>query len=240
MWIHLGQKGLDLAFQATHLPPMVEVKICGLKDPTHIRIAAEAGVDWVGFVLYKNSPRNVLGSGAERLAPVTELVRTAQDFGVRSVVLTVNPDAALFWDIFHEVRPQAIQLHGQENHANVQRMRQDCHAEVEVWKAVSIDTQTDLHDLNDWPADRLLLDAKPPHKSALPGGNGDAFDWYLLQDATLLQPWFLAGGLTPDNVGQALTVTGAPGVDVSSGVECAPGVKDEDLIAAFVDAAKSN
>lgn len=218
---------------------MVQVKICGLQDPTHIRVAAEAGADWVGFVLFPNSPRNILGVGEDALESAIDLVRTADAFGVSSVILTVDPDEDLFLQILQDVRPNVIQLHGKEDRDRVQRLWLDCDGEVELWKAISVDAHTEWDAVYDLPVDRLLLDAKAPDESQRPGGNGDPFDWQILQDIELRHPWVLAGGLTPDKVAEAVAATGATAVDVSSGVERAPGVKDEDLIRAFIDAAKS-
>ncbi|MEM6534286.1 MAG: phosphoribosylanthranilate isomerase [Pseudomonadota bacterium] len=218
---------------------MALVKICGLTDPGMVRVAAEAGADWVGFVLFEKSPRNVLTSGAGALDAAEELCRFADDLGVASVVLLVNPDDALFEGVLHDVAPTAIQLHGQETADKVMRHWRDAQGVCELWKAVSIASEDDLTDLDQWPADRLLLDAKPPEDSALPGGNGEVMDWSLLDGLTLDKPWLLAGGLTAHNVAAAIAATDAPAVDVSSGVERAPGVKDEDKIRAFIDAAKS-
>ena len=218
---------------------MSQVKICGLSDITHVRVAAEAGADWVGFVLFPKSPRNVLGSGESALEDFQDLVRAAADFGINSVALMVDPNDDLFHDVALDIQPDAIQLHGAETVAQIDRMWRDCGGEIELWKAFSVDAETDLSALDIWSVDRLLLDAKPPAESDLPGGNGATFDWQLLQDLHLAKPWILAGGLTIENVSAAIDATGAPMVDVSSGVETAPGVKDEELIRAFIDAAKS-
>ena len=218
---------------------MTQVKICGLSDITHVRVAAEAGAEWAGFVLFPKSPRNVLGSGVSALEHFQELVSAAADFGIGSVALLVDPDDDLFHDVALDIQPNAIQLHGAESVAQVNRMWRDCAGEIELWKAFSVDADTDLTTLDMWSVDRYLLDAKAPAESDLPGGNGAAFDWQLLQDLHLSKPWILAGGLTLENVSAAIDATGAPMVDVSSGVETAPGVKDEDLIRAFIDAAKS-
>ncbi|MEL7108975.1 MAG: phosphoribosylanthranilate isomerase [Pseudomonadota bacterium] len=218
---------------------MAQVKICGLSDTAHIRAAAEAGADWVGFVLYPKSPRNVLGDGDDPLDEVIGLSEFAQDLGLLSVILLVDPDEDLFDDVLHEVEPDAIQLHGKETPDQVLRWWRDCAGICELWRAVSVANESDLEDLDQWRVDRFLIDAKAPDDSDRPGGNGDAFDWSLLDDFDPGAPWLLAGGLTPDNVEEAVSATGATAVDVSSGVESAPGLKDEDLIRAFIDAAKS-
>ena len=218
---------------------MAQVKICGLTDTAHIRAAAEAGADWVGFVLYPKSPRNLLGEGEDALDEVGALSDFAQDLGLLSVILLVDPDEDLFDDVLHEVEPDAIQLHGKEQPDQVLRWWRDCSGICELWRAVGVSNEDDLEALDQWRVDRLLIDAKPPEDADRPGGNGETMDWSLLDGFEPGVPWILAGGLTPENVEEAITATGATAVDVSSGVERAPGLKDEDLIRAFIDAAKS-
>jgi len=218
---------------------MTLVKICGLKDTAHIRAAAEAGADWVGFVLYPKSPRNVLGQGEDVFEDVIGLSEFAQDLGLLSVILLVDPDEDFFDDVLHDIEPDAIQLHGNEPPDQVLRWWRDCTGICELWRAVSVGSEDDLEMLDQWRVDRLLIDATPPEDSDRPGGNGETVDWSLLDGFTPDVPWILAGGLTPENVEAAVAATGATAVDVSTGVERAPGVKDEDLIRAFIDAAKS-
>lgn len=218
---------------------MALVKICGLRDTAHIRAAAEAGADWVGFVLFEKSPRNVLGEGEDALDDVCALSEFAQDLGLLSVILLVDPDEDFFDSVLHEIEPDAIQLHGSETPDQVLRWWRDCSGICELWRAVGVANEDDLETLDQWRVDRLLIDAKPPEDSDRPGGNGETMDWSLLEDLDLEVPWLLAGGLTPVNVEVAISATGATAVDVSSGVESAPGLKDEDLIRAFIDAAKS-
>jgi len=218
---------------------MTLVKICGLKDTAHIRAAAEAGADWVGFVLFPKSPRNVLGEGEDAFEDVIGLSEFAQDLGLLSVILLVDPDEDFFDDVLHDIEPDAIQLHGNEPPDQVLRWWRDCTGICELWRAVSVGSEDDLEMLDQWRVDRLLIDATPPEDSDRPGGNGETVDWSLLDGFEPDAPWILAGGLTPDNVEAAVTATGATAVDVSTGVERAPGVKDEDLIRAFIDAAKS-
>lgn len=218
---------------------MAHVKICGLKDTAHIRAAAEAGADWVGFVLYPKSPRNVLGEGEDGLDEVCALSEFAQDLGLQSVILLVDPDEDLFEDVLNEIEPDAIQLHGKESPDQVVRWWRDCTGICELWRAVGVSNEDDLEALDQWRVDRLLIDAKPPEDADRPGGNGEAMDWSLLEGFDPGVPWLLAGGLTVENVDAAITATGATAVDVSSGVELSPGIKDENLIRAFIDAAKS-
>jgi len=218
---------------------MAQVKICGLTDTAHIRAAAEAGADWVGFVLFQKSPRNLLGEGEDALEDVIGLSTFAQDLGLLSVILLVDPDEDLFEDVLHDVEPDAIQLHGRETPEQVVRWWRDCAGVCELWKAVGVSSEADLEELDQWRVDRLLIDAKPPEDADRPGGNGDPLDWAILEDFEPGVPWILAGGLTAENVESAVAATGATAVDVSSGIERAPGIKDEDLIRAFIDAAKS-
>lgn len=203
-----------------------------------VRVAAEAGADWVGFVLYPKSPRNVLGQGDDALELLEELSGFAQELGILSTVLMVAPSEDLFEQVLHDVGPNAIQLHGNENPKQVQRMWRDCSGICELWKAISVSGAHDLEELDQWRVDRLLIDTKPPEGADLPGGNGVPMDWTILEGFEPEVPWLLAGGLDPDNVAAAIAATGAPGVDVSTGVERTRGVKDEDLIRAFIDAAK--
>ncbi len=218
---------------------MAQVKICGLTDTAHIRAAAEAGADWVGFVLYPKSPRNILGEGEDALDEVCALNDFAQDLGLLSVILMVDPGEDLFDEVLHEVEPDAIQLHGKESPDQVLRWWRDCSGICELWRAVGVSTEDDLEALDQWRVDRFLIDAKPPEDADRPGGNGETMDWSLLDGFQPDVPWILAGGLTSENVETAIAATGSSAVDVSSGVESAPGLKDEDLIRAFIDAAKS-
>ncbi|MHA7898578.1 MAG: phosphoribosylanthranilate isomerase [Henriciella sp.] len=218
---------------------MAKVKICGLKDTGHVRAAAEAGADWVGFVLFPKSPRNLLGEGEDGLDEVCDLCDFAQELGLLSVILLVDPDDDLFEEVLHDVEPDAIQLHGQESPEKVLGWWRDCAGICELWKAVSVSSEDDLEALDQWRVDRFLIDAAAPADADSPGGNGEPFDWALLEGFDPGVPWLLAGGLTPDNVEAAIAATGAAAVDVSSGVERTRGVKDEDLIRAFIDAAKS-
>ncbi len=217
---------------------MTQVKICGLTDPSMVRIAAEAGADWIGFVLYPKSPRNLLGSGADALDEVQELSQFAQELGVLSTILMVDPSEDLFEQVLHDVEPNAIQLHGKETPVQVQRMWRDCSEICELWKAVGVSDTEDLQEIEQWRVDRLLIDAKPAPDASLPGGNGEVMDWSVLAGFEPHVPWLLAGGLTPENVAEAIAVTGALAVDVSTGVERVRGVKDEDLIRAFIDAVR--
>lgn len=209
----------------------VAVKVCGLTRAEDVDAAVAAGAAMVGFVVFPPSPRSLApeaaGALARRLpAPVT------------AVALTVDADDALLARILAEVPAALLQLHGRETPERVAEVR--ARFGRPVMKAVGLAGPDDLAliDAHAAVADRILVDAKPPAGAALPGGNGLAFDWRLVAGRRWPVPWMLAGGLTPANVAEAVRLTGAPGVDVSSGVERAPGVKDAARIAAFVAAAQ--
>jgi phosphoribosylanthranilate isomerase len=212
------------------VPPLV--KICGLSTEETLAAAIEAGAERVGFVFFPRSPRYLT------LEKAAALARRAR--GRAAVVaLVVDAGDAALDTISEAVAPDMVQLHGQETPERVQALR--ARLGRPVMKALGISTAADLDAVPAFAAvaDEILFDAKPPRGAVLPGGNGVAFDWRLLAALDLPVPFMLSGGLGPRNVGEALRVTGAPGVDVSSGVESAPGVKDPDLIAAFVRAAKN-
>jgi len=213
------------------MPTDIAVKICGLTRAEHVQAAAEAGARYVGFVFFEKSPRNI---GIEAAAELT----LGAPVGLCKVALTVNADDAFLDDLVARVPLDMLQLHGQETPARVTEVKD--RFGLPVMKAVGIADEEDLPqlDLYQEVADQILVDAKPPRHAELPGGNGLAFDWRLLKGRKYWRrPWMLAGGLTPDNVAEAITMTGARQVDVSSGVETAPGVKDADLIRDFVGAA---
>ena len=207
----------------------VQVKICGLSTPDHVRWAVEAGARYVGFVFFPKSPRNVDIDTAAALALEVPP-------GVAKVALMVDPDDAALDAILARVPLDMLQLHGAESPARVAEIR--ARAGLPVMKAVGIAGAEDVARLDAYSlvADQLLVDAKPPKDAALPGGTGVPFDWGLLTGYRFQRPWMLAGGLTPANAAAAVRLTGARQVDVSSGVETAPGVKDEALIRAFIGA----
>lgn len=209
----------------------VRVKICGLKEPAHVAAAVAAGAAYVGFVFFPKSPRHLAIPAAARLAADVPP-------GVAKVALTVNATDAELDAITGAVAIDMLQLHGAESPERVGEVR--ARYGLPVMKAVGIADETDLAliQTHGKVADQLLIDAKPPKGAALPGGNGLAFDWRLVARKYWPCPWMLAGGLTPDNVAAAVRLTGARQVDVSSGVERAPGIKDEGLIRAFVAAAR--
>ncbi|MFV0385679.1 phosphoribosylanthranilate isomerase [Paracoccus sp. (in: a-proteobacteria)] len=209
---------------------MAQVKICGLSQPEHVAVASDAGARYLGFVFFPKSPRAV--SPAQAAALMAEVPA-----GVARVGLFVDPDDALLQDVLAAAPLDVIQLHGKESPQRVAEVKS--RLGLPVMKAVGIAGSGDLDGLLDYSlvADMLLIDAKPPKDAVLPGGNGLAFDWRLLAGRRWLRPWLLAGGLTPANVAEAIRLTGAKGVDVSSGVETAPGIKDSALIRNFIAAA---
>lgn len=213
-------------------PKGVRVKICGLRDAAHLRAAAEAGAAYIGLVFFPKSPRHVSIDAARALA-------LEAPFGMAKVALMVNPTDAELDAVLAEVPLDMIQLHGGETPERVAEVR--ARAGLPVMKAVGVAEAADLARLPAYEAvaDQILVDAKAPKGADLPGGNGLSFDWRLIAGREWAKPWMLAGGLTPDNVAEAIRLTGAAQVDVSSGVETAPGVKDAALIRAFIAAAKA-
>lgn len=209
----------------------IRVKICGLSTPETVAAAAKAGAAYVGFVFFEKSPRNVSIDQARALAVDVPI-------GVAKVALTVNADDVFLDHLMARVPLDMIQLHGSETPQRVSEVR--ALTGLPVMKAVGIAQADDVGKLDDYAAvaDQLLVDAKPPAGGALPGGNGLSFDWRLISNRRWSVPWMLAGGLTPDNVAEAIRLTGARQVDVSSGVESAPGVKDAGAIAALIRAAQ--
>ncbi|MBI2262704.1 MAG: phosphoribosylanthranilate isomerase [Caulobacterales bacterium] len=211
---------------------MTSVKICGLTTPETLDAALAGGAAFVGAVVYPRSPRHI-----DPLHAATLFERARGRAKV--VAVTVDADDALLTEIALILKPDLIQLHGSETPARAERVRTLTGAGV--IKALPIRVHEDFAEAEAWEpfVEHLMFDAKPPEDSDLPGGVGARFDWTLLADRAFRRPWFVAGGLTPANVGEAITISGAPAVDVSSGVETSPGVKDPHLIAAFLEAARS-
>ena len=210
------------------------VKICGLTTPETVKAAVDAGADYLGFNFYPRSPRYVT---LEQAADLARLVPA----DVLKVSLTVDADNATLDAIVAALKPDIIQVHGNETPERLIELKS--RYGLTLMKAIPISGPEDLeksglyHD----SADLLLFDAKPPKsmQNALPGGNGLTFDWSLLAGQKPETPWMLSGGLDPNNVAEAIRITGAEVVDVSSGVETAPGVKDAALIEKFIKAAKA-
>ncbi|WP_299656161.1 phosphoribosylanthranilate isomerase [uncultured Tateyamaria sp.] len=207
----------------------VFVKICGLRRPEHVTAAVRAGATYVGFVFFPKSPRNISVADARALAVEVPP-------GVAKVALVVNADNAFLDELIANVPLDMVQLHGSETPERVAEIK--ARYGLPVMKAVGVGSAADLPDLDAYMrvADQILVDAKPPKNADLPGGNGLAFDWRLIAGRRWPVPWMLAGGLNADNVAEAVALTGAPQVDISSGVESAPGDKDSDLIRDFMAA----
>ena len=202
------------------------IKICGLTTPETVAAAVDAGAAYLGFNFFPKSPRSVDIETARNLAVEVPP-------GVVKVALVVNADDAMIETINARVPLDMFQLHGTETPDRVREVK--ALTGLPVMKAVGIADEEDLANIDDYSgvADQLLIDAKPPRNATLPGGNGLSFDWRLISNLRWASPWMLAGGLTPENVGEAVALTGARQVDVASGVESAPGVKDIDKIKAF-------
>lgn len=209
----------------------VSVKICGLCDRAGLDAAVAAGARYVGFVFFARSPRAVTVEQAAELAVEVPP-------GIAKVALVVDADDAMLDEIVARVPLDMLQLHGRETPERVTEIR--ARHGLPVMKAVGVASEADLPALDAYAAvaDQLLVDAKAPKDAPLPGGNGLAFDWRLIAGRRWPVPWMLAGGLTPDNLAEAVARTGARQLDVSSGVESAPGVKDAARIRAFLDAAR--
>ncbi|MBP0444648.1 phosphoribosylanthranilate isomerase [Roseomonas sp. SSH11] len=212
---------------------MTLTKICGLNDPAGLDAAVAGGADMIGLVFFPPSPRAIPPAQAAALA-----ARLPAEGSPLRVGLFVDPDDATLAATLEAVPLDILQLHGEETPERCAAIR--ARFGRPVMKALGIATEADLALLDAYaPAvDRFLLDAKPPPGATIPGGNAAVFDWSLLTHRPIPRPWLLAGGLTPDNVAGAIRATAAPGVDVSSGVEKARGVKDPARIAAFLHAAQ--
>jgi phosphoribosylanthranilate isomerase len=208
-----------------------EVKICGLSDEEGVDAALHAAADFVGFVFFAASPRNV---ALDRAAALAARARGRAQI----VALTVDANDSLLSDVAATLRPDLLQLHGKESPERVAAIRALTGAGI--MKAISVSAASDLDGHAAYVgAERLLFDTKAPAGASRPGGHGISFDWAVLRGFVARKPWLLAGGLTPANVAEAIAATGAPGVDVSSGVERAPGKKDPALIHAFVEAVRA-
>lgn len=205
------------------------VKICGMSDEASVRAAVAAGADYLGFIIFEKSPRAVT---LERAAVLAALKGAA-----RSVAVLVDPDDALLGEVLRVLRPDIIQLHGQESPERCLDAKN--YAAEAVWKAVPVASSEDVTSARRYAgfADAILFDARPPAGADRPGGWGAGYDYGLVKgfDAA---PFILAGGLNPENVADAITASGARVVDTVSGVESAPGVKDIAKIGAFIAAAK--
>ena len=208
------------------------VKICGLKTEDAVDAAVEGGAAYVGFIFFPRSPR--------ALAPdAAAVLRKRVPPAVRTVAVVVDADDTTLDRIMREVAPDLLQLHGRESPARTAQLRR--RYDRPVIKALPVATAADLRDVAIYAkeADILLFDAKPGPEASRPGGNALSFDWALMRGVKLQKPWLLAGGLTADNLAEAVATSGAAAVDVSSGVERAPGEKDVALIRRLLEVAKN-
>ena len=208
------------------------VKICGLSTRETLDVALGAGADMVGFVFFPPSPRHLsleiardLGKHAKRRAA--------------KVALTVDADDGTLANIVEALQPDMLQLHGKETVARLRDIKQKF--ALQVMKVIAVENASDLASLPGYAAvaDRILFDARAPKEATRPGGLGAVFDWHVLENLDLKLPFMVSGGLNAGNVAEAVRVTRAGGVDVSSGVERAPGIKDPEMIRAFIRAARA-
>jgi phosphoribosylanthranilate isomerase len=208
------------------------VKICGLSTRETLDVALDSGADMVGFVFFPPSPRHLSLETARDLGRLTK--RRAS-----KVALTVDADDATLANIVEALQPDLLQLHGSETVARLRDIKQKFG--LPVMKAIAVESPADLAPLPGYAAvaDRILFDARPPRDATRPGGLGAVFDWHVLENLALTLPFMVSGGLHAGNVAEAVRVTRAGGVDVSSGVERTPGVKDPEMIRAFIRAARA-
>ncbi|HEY5126953.1 MAG TPA: phosphoribosylanthranilate isomerase [Bradyrhizobium sp.] len=208
------------------------VKICGLSTRETLDVALDAGADMVGFVFFPPSPRHLGLEMARDLGQQTKRRAT-------KVALTVDADDATLGDIVEALQPDILQLHGRETVARLRDIKRKFG--LPVMKAIAVETAADLASLPGLAAvaDRILFDARAAKEATRPGGLGAVFDWHVLENLDLRLPFMVSGGLHAGNVAEAVRVTGAGGVDVSSGVERTPGVKDPEMIRAFIRAARA-
>ena len=206
----------------------MRIKICGLKTEEAVSTAVSAGAEYLGFIFFEKSPRNITPQQAAAIS---------KNASAKKVAVVVNPDNDLLQSIYEILKPDYFQLHGDESATRAVAIRENFR--TPIIKAIGISTKEDLKKADEFKgvAQYLLLDAKPPKDALLPGGLGKIFDWNILSTKPAT-PFFLSGGLTPENVGEAIRITRPFGVDVSSGVESAPGVKDLQKIRRFIQNAK--
>jgi phosphoribosylanthranilate isomerase len=209
----------------------VQTKICGISTPEAVTAALEGGASFLGFVFFEKSPRNIAPDAAWRLAqPVRGKAQV--------VALLVDPSDGEVDRVAQTLKPDLIQLHGKETPARARAIGQRAGAGIIKVQPVSEAADLDAAREFETVVEHLMFETKPPQDAERPGGHGKPFDWTLLSGRRFQRPWFLAGGLDPWNVADAVQQSGAPLLDVSSGVERGPGLKDPALIAAFLDAAK--
>lgn len=209
------------------------IKTCGLSTVETVDVALGAGADMIGLVFFPKSPRHVSFELASKLA--ARIKGRAE-----LVALTVDADDALLGQIIAAIDPDWLQLHGQETPERVKEIREKFGRRV--MKAIGVREAADIAKASAYEpvCDRILFDSKPPKSADVPGGTGKSFDWHLLENLDLTKPFMLSGGLDAENVAEALEITHAPALDVSSGIEAERGIKDPALIAAFISAARGS
>ena len=210
----------------------LDIKICGLKTPEAVDHAVALGATHIGFIFFSKSPRHIDPADAGRLA---DRVRGR----AKIVSVSVNADNDELDELVSMIRPDILQLHGQERPDRALTVK--AVTGLPVWKALSVSEADDLNRIDDYEgiADRFLFDAKAPKNSELPGGNGVSFDWTLLKGMSERVDYMLSGGLTKDNVGEAIRIARPLGIDLSSGVESSPGVKSLDMMDEFFAAVRA-
>ncbi len=210
----------------------ISIKICGLNSEEAVRAVNKAAVNFAGFVHYQKSPRHLSIIQAAQLKSL--LAKT-----VKSIMVLVNPCDELLTEMANKIRPDFFQLHGEETPERIKEIKNKF-PNIEIIKSIPIRTKEDLKQTKQYVklVDYLLFDAKPTNSSMMHGGNGLSFDWNILAGQKFTLPWFLSGGLNAENITQAIKISGAKIVDVSSGVERSAGVKDVLLINEFIKAAR--
>jgi phosphoribosylanthranilate isomerase len=205
----------------------VKIKICGISEEDNIRCCIDNSTDMIGFVFYQNSPRNISIAKAKNLY---------REFGcqINIVGLVVDPEESLIDTLVNEIGINIIQFHGNEDIDKLLTLKSKYN--IQIIKAININKSTDKARLDRLQnnMDYLLFDAPPPEDATRPGGNGNHFDWSLIKNSKMDPNWILSGGLSPENISDAIKITGANFVDVSSGVENDVGMKDNDLITKFI------
>jgi phosphoribosylanthranilate isomerase len=213
----------------------VEVKICGIRDEAHLKIALDAGADYIGFIFVKHSPRYITPQAAAEM--VSDLSQEIRPAGRKVVAVLADPDDQELADVLTVLSPDIVQLHGNEPRERIRDIAGLY--DIRLMKALAVASADDIEAAQSYVgyADMLLFDTKTADGSS--GGTGQTFDWQLLQNAKITLPWFLSGGLNAENVAEAIRITGAKRVDVSSGVESSRAQKDEKLIKQFLQQTKT-
>ena len=212
------------------MPSDIAIKFCGLRKLDDIETAARTGARYVGLMFFPPSPRHLELEQAQALVQATPS-------DLSKVGVSVNPTNTFLETLLSYVSLDMLQLHGQESPERIAEIKKKFG--LPVIKAIGLSDSSDLPQIAQYTqaADQILVDAKPPKGGALPGGNALSFDWRLIKNQQWTKPWLLAGGLTPENVGQAIALTNAKQIDVSSGIESYPGMKDPQLMEKFAKAA---